>query len=121
VGSKRAADLHDRRQQVLRRNQDVRRDRLRAGETSSDATGLPILLAALAALALPWLLVALTALTVHRILLLQAVVFFALAVVLGRECNGAGRPKTPGRPETHGRWRRSKHYAAAIRAGQVRF
>jgi len=44
-----------------RRNQDVRRDRLRAGETSSDATGLPILLAALAALALPWLLVALTA------------------------------------------------------------
>jgi hypothetical protein len=34
-----------------RRNQDVRRDRLRAGETSSDATGL--LLAALAALALP--------------------------------------------------------------------
>jgi putative membrane protein len=33
------------------------------------------------ALALPWLLVALTALTVHRILMLQAVVFFALAVV----------------------------------------
>jgi putative membrane protein len=51
-------------------------------QTSSDATGLPILLAALAALALPWLLVAFTALTVHRILLLQAVVFFALAVVL---------------------------------------
>jgi hypothetical protein len=49
-----------------RRNQDVRRDRLRAGETSSDAIGLPILLAALAALALPWLLVALTAPTVHR-------------------------------------------------------
>jgi hypothetical protein len=65
-----------------RRNQDVRRDRLRAGETSSDATGLPILLAALAALALPWLLVALTALTAHRILLLQAVVFFALAVAV---------------------------------------
>ena len=50
-------------------------------QTSSDSTGLPILLAALVALALPWLLVALTALTVHRILLLQAVVFFALAVV----------------------------------------
>jgi putative membrane protein len=48
---------------------------------SSDATGLPILLAALLALALPWLLVAFTALTVHRILLLQVVVFFALAVV----------------------------------------
>ena len=51
-------------------------------QTSSDATGLPILLAALVALALPWLLVAFTALTVHRILLLQAVVFFVLAVVL---------------------------------------
>jgi putative membrane protein len=51
-------------------------------QTSADATGLPILLAALAALALPWLLVAVTALTVHRILLLQAVVFFALAMVL---------------------------------------
>jgi hypothetical protein len=36
-----------------RRNQDVRRDRLRAGETSSEATGLPIPLAALASLALP--------------------------------------------------------------------
>jgi hypothetical protein len=64
-----------------RRNQDVRRHRLHAGEISSDATGLPILLAALAALALPWL-VALSALTVHRILLLQAVVFFALAVAV---------------------------------------
>jgi putative membrane protein len=51
-------------------------------QTSADATGLPILLAALAALALPWLLVAVTALTVHSILLLQAVVFFALAMVL---------------------------------------
>ncbi len=50
-------------------------------QTSSDATGLPILLAALIALALPWLLVAFTALTVHRILLLQIVVFFALAAV----------------------------------------
>jgi len=34
------------------------------------------------ALALPWLLVALTAMTVHRILLLQVVVFFALLAVL---------------------------------------
>ena len=51
-------------------------------QTSSDATGLPILLAALVALALPWLLVAFTAMSVHRILLLQAVVFFVLAVVL---------------------------------------
>jgi putative membrane protein len=50
-------------------------------QTSSDATGLPILLAALVALALPWLLVAFTALTVHRILLLQVVVFVALAAV----------------------------------------
>jgi putative membrane protein len=50
-------------------------------QTSSDASGLPILLAALVALALPWLLVAFTALTVHRILLLQVVVFLALAAV----------------------------------------
>ncbi|MGP0092115.1 MAG: TPM domain-containing protein [Xanthobacteraceae bacterium] len=51
-------------------------------QTSSDATALPILVAALVALALPWLLVALTAMSVHRILLLQAVVFFALAMLL---------------------------------------
>jgi putative membrane protein len=51
-------------------------------QTSSDATGLPILLAALASLALPWLLVAFTALTVQRILLLQLVVFFVLAVTM---------------------------------------
>jgi putative membrane protein len=51
-------------------------------QASSDAIGLPILLAALGALALPWLLVAFTALTVHRILLLQAAVFFVAAVVL---------------------------------------
>jgi len=51
-------------------------------QSSSDATALPILLAAAAALALPWLLVALTAMSVHRILLLQAVVFFALAALL---------------------------------------
>jgi putative membrane protein len=51
-------------------------------QTSSDATGLPILLAAMAALALPWLLVALTAMPVSRILLLQIVAFVALAVTL---------------------------------------
>jgi putative membrane protein len=51
-------------------------------QASSDASGLPILLAALAALALPWLLVAFTALSVHRILLLQAALFFVAAVVL---------------------------------------
>jgi putative membrane protein len=51
-------------------------------ETSSDATGLPILLAVAAALALPWLLVAFTAMPVTRILLLQIVTFVALAVTL---------------------------------------
>jgi len=40
------------------------------------------LVAALVALALPWLLVAFTAMAVHRILLLQIIVFFALAVLL---------------------------------------
>ena len=51
-------------------------------ETSSDATALPILVAAVVALALPWLLVAFTAMSVHRILLLQTVVFFVLAMLL---------------------------------------
>jgi putative membrane protein len=51
-------------------------------QTSSDATALPILLAAMAALALPWLLVAFTAMPVNRILALQIAVFVALAVVL---------------------------------------
>jgi putative membrane protein len=51
-------------------------------QTSSDATALPILLAAVAALALPWLLVASTAMPVNRILLLQIIVFVALAVTL---------------------------------------
>ena len=35
----------------------------------------------------------------------------------GRACNGAGRPKTTGQALNHGRRRRSKHCAAAIRAG----
>jgi putative membrane protein len=50
--------------------------------TSSDATALPILLAAVIALAVPWLLLAFTEFSVHRILLLQIVVFFALTLLL---------------------------------------
>ena len=51
-------------------------------QASTDATALPALLAALVSLVLPWLLVAFTAMSVHRILLLQVIVFFALAAVL---------------------------------------
>lgn len=47
-----------------------------------DVTALPILVAALIALALPWLLVAFTAMSVHGILVLQTFVFFALAALL---------------------------------------
>ena len=50
--------------------------------TSSDATALPFLLAAVVALAMPWLLLAFTEFSVQRILLLQTIVFFALAVLL---------------------------------------
>jgi putative membrane protein len=51
-------------------------------QRSSDTTALPILIAALIAVALPWFLVALTEFSVHRILLLQTIVFFVLAVLL---------------------------------------
>lgn len=51
-------------------------------KTSSDTTALPVVIAAVAALALPWLLVATTAMTVHRILSLQIVVFVVLLVLL---------------------------------------
>jgi putative membrane protein len=51
-------------------------------QSSSDVTALPILAAAIAALALPWLLVALTTMSVHRILVLQILAFVALALVL---------------------------------------
>lgn len=51
-------------------------------QSSSDATALPILVAAAVALVLPWLLVAFTAMTVHRILSLQIVVFLALTALL---------------------------------------
>ncbi|SEO79453.1 putative membrane protein [Rhodospirillales bacterium URHD0017] len=50
--------------------------------SSADVTALPILLAALLALALPWLLVALTTLSVLTILSLQLALFVALAALL---------------------------------------
>jgi len=51
-------------------------------QTSSHATGLSIFIAAVVALALPWLLTAFTAMTVHRILLLQVIVFLVLLLLL---------------------------------------
>lgn len=51
-------------------------------EQSSDSGALPILVAALVALASPWLLVAFSALPVLAILSWQIVVFVALALVL---------------------------------------
>jgi putative membrane protein len=51
-------------------------------DTSTDAIGLPILLATFAALALPWALMAATALPVRSILLLQVITFIVLASVL---------------------------------------
>ncbi len=51
-------------------------------EQSSDSGAMPILLAALAALAAPWVLVGVTALPVLAILSWQVVVFLALALVL---------------------------------------
>jgi len=51
-------------------------------QTSTDATALPVLLAASVALALPWVLVALTKMSVHHILVLQLAVFFVLVLVL---------------------------------------
>jgi putative membrane protein len=49
---------------------------------SSDTTALPVLIAAVAALALPWLLMAFTAMTVHQLLLLQVALFFVLLITL---------------------------------------
>jgi len=51
-------------------------------QASSSAGALPVLIAAVAALALPWGLVALTALSVERILLLQVITFLLLAPIL---------------------------------------
>ena len=49
---------------------------------STDAAALPVLIATLVALALPWLLLATTSLAVNRILLLQILLFVALAALL---------------------------------------
>nr|WP_297300084.1 TPM domain-containing protein [uncultured Methylovirgula sp.] len=51
-------------------------------ESSSQPGALPILLAAIVALALPWLLVAYTQFAVERILLVQSLVFLLLAILL---------------------------------------
>jgi putative membrane protein len=50
--------------------------------TSSDATGLPILIATAVALALPWVLIAFTEFTVFRILLLQILAFIVVGAIL---------------------------------------
>jgi putative membrane protein len=50
--------------------------------TSTQATALPVILAAAAALATPWLLVALTAMTVQQILAIQIAVFLVLLLLL---------------------------------------
>lgn len=49
--------------------------------SSSNAQALPMFIAAIVALATPWLLLAFTNFSVHRILLLQTVAFFALATL----------------------------------------
>jgi putative membrane protein len=51
-------------------------------QTSSHTTALPVLIAAVVALALPWLLMTFTAMTVHRILSLQVIVFLVLLMLL---------------------------------------
>lgn len=51
-------------------------------QSSSDATALPIFVAAVVALALPWLLVEFTAMAVQQILSLQIVLFLLLMAVL---------------------------------------
>jgi putative membrane protein len=51
-------------------------------QTSSHTTALPVFIAAVVALVLPWLLTAFIAMTVHRILLLQVIVFLVLLVIL---------------------------------------
>lgn len=51
-------------------------------KSSSLATALPVMIAAVVALALPWLLVASSAMPVDRILTLQVVAFIGLVMVL---------------------------------------
>ena len=90
-------------------------------QTSSDATALPIFIAAVAALALPWLLVAFTAMPVHRILSLQVVVFVVAvgdalpAARAGRADAAAGAPRRRA-SRRHG----AVHDRAASRAKQDR-
>jgi putative membrane protein len=50
-------------------------------QTSAHATGLPVFLAAIIALAVPWLLTGFTTMPVYRILVLQLIVFVALLIV----------------------------------------
>lgn len=50
--------------------------------SSTEATALPVMIAAVAALALPWLLVAYSALPVDSILTLQVIAFIILVLVL---------------------------------------
>jgi putative membrane protein len=50
-------------------------------QTSSHTTALPIFIAAVVSLVTPWLLITFTAMTVHRVLLLQVVLFFALLLL----------------------------------------
>ncbi len=52
-------------------------------QSSATASGLPVLLAAIGALALPWMLAAFTAMPVYRILSLQVVAF---AILIGIFC-----------------------------------
>jgi putative membrane protein len=71
-------------------------------QTSCDATALPIFIAAVVSLALPWLLVAFTAMPVNRILTLQVVVFFVLAVSLCLpRVRAALVPRVAGRAVAH--------------------
>jgi len=53
-----------------------------AKSSSADATGLPVMLAAVLALAVPWLLLIFTAISLQLMLSLQVLVFFGLVAVL---------------------------------------
>jgi putative membrane protein len=50
--------------------------------STCNATALPIFVSAVVALALPWLLLAFTAMPVHRILVLQIIMFLVLTILL---------------------------------------
>jgi putative membrane protein len=51
-------------------------------QTSTHATALPVIIAAVAALSMPWLLMAFTAMSVQRILSLQGLLFLLLLALL---------------------------------------